>query len=674
MTSAFAGRFDEISLWRDAVRAGLDEVSAFLSDKGLADDALNALIGTLRERLSADKLVVAFVAEFSRGKSELINAIFFADTGRRVLPATPGRTTMCPVELAYDAKEPVTLALLPIATRLAGAPLSELRVQPEAWTHVPLDTAQPEQLSNALREVMGTQRVSLDEARALGLWDESNVEDNPVPDDDGLVEVPAWRHALINYPHPLLRQGLVVLDTPGLNALGAEPELTLGLLPSAHATVFIVGADTGVTKSDMAIWRDHLGGRQGATFVVLNKIDALLDPLLTPQQVAAHIEAQRRSTAGILGVEPERVFALSARQALVARVEGDAEGLTVSRLGEFEAALSAELLPHRQQVLRHLIEQGVGQVQRQATRQLGDTRRQLAEQLLELRGLRGKSGAKLKLIQQRAEAEAVEFEHSHSTLLALRGMQARMVEAALELLSNANLDAEIDRTLSEIRSTLLGLGARKAFVGLSARLGDRLRRSRTQMDEVRDMLGGTFTRLNAEFGFGLVLTPGPELSRFIDELGLIERSYAQYLGLGQSLRLAQPQFMAQFRRMLMARLSAVWDGARGDIERWNGATTTHVEVQLHERRRGFQKRAEALSRIRSASGDLEGRLQELEQQDASVQRQLEQLVAVTQTVLGRAAASSASALRGAGPAAKSESAVDLDLPFDEFVSVRRARA
>ena len=673
MTSAFAGRLDQISLWRDAVRAGLDEVSVFLSEQGLADEATSELVGALRDRLSADKLVVAFVAEFSRGKSELINAIFFADTGRRVLPATPGRTTMCPVELAYDPKEPVTLALLPIATRLAGASLSELRRQPEAWTHVPLDTTQPDQLSDALREVMGTQRVGLDEARALGLWDESNPEDNPVPDDEGLVEVPAWRHALINYPHPLLRQGLVVLDTPGLNALGAEPELTLGLLPSAHATVFIVGADTGVTKSDMAIWRDHLGGRQGATFVVLNKIDALLDPLLTPEQVLALIESQRRSTAGILGVDPERVFALSARQALVARVEGDAAGLAVSRLGDFEAALSAELLPHRQQVLRRLIEQGVGQIQRQAARQLGDSRRQLAEQLLELRGLRGKSGAKLKLVKQRAEAEAVEFEHSHSTLMALRGMQARMTDAALDLLSNANLEAEIDRTVSEIRTTLLGLGARKSFTGLSARLCDRLRKARAHMDEVREMLGGTFSRLNAEFGFGLVLTQGPELSRFIHELELIERSYAQYLGLGQSLRLVQPNLMAQFRRMLVGRLSGVWEGARGDIERWSGSMTNHVEVQLHERRRGFQKRVEALERIRGASGDLEGRLTELEKQEAQLQLQLEQLVSVTQSVLSRSAgnAPSTPVARTAG---KFDGVVDLDLSLDDFVSDRRARA
>jgi predicted GTPase len=63
---------------------------------------------------------------------------------------------------------------------------------------------------------------------------------------------------MINFPHPLLKQGLVILDTPGLNAIGAEPELTLSLLPNAHAVLFILAADTGVTQSDLAIWREHI--------------------------------------------------------------------------------------------------------------------------------------------------------------------------------------------------------------------------------------------------------------------------------------------------------------------------------------------------------------------------------------------------------------------------------
>jgi hypothetical protein len=82
-------------------------------------------------------------------------------------------------------------------------------------------------------------------------------EDGLHVDENGEVEIPRWRHAIINFPHPLLDKGLVILDTPGLNALGAEPELTLNMLASAHGVMFILAADTGVTKSDLAVWRDR---------------------------------------------------------------------------------------------------------------------------------------------------------------------------------------------------------------------------------------------------------------------------------------------------------------------------------------------------------------------------------------------------------------------------------
>jgi hypothetical protein len=88
-------------------------------------------------------------------------------------------------------------------------------------------------------------RVSPEQANALGFWLSEGGADKSLMGEDGLVEVPRWRHALINIAHPILKQGLVILDTPGLNAIGAEPELTVSLLPQAHAIVFILGADTG---------------------------------------------------------------------------------------------------------------------------------------------------------------------------------------------------------------------------------------------------------------------------------------------------------------------------------------------------------------------------------------------------------------------------------------------
>jgi hypothetical protein len=61
--------------------------------------------------------------------------------------------------------------------------------------------------------------------------------------EDGLVEILKWRHAIINIPHPLLEQGLVIPDTPGLNALGAEPETDAQHVAPAHAVLFILAAD-----------------------------------------------------------------------------------------------------------------------------------------------------------------------------------------------------------------------------------------------------------------------------------------------------------------------------------------------------------------------------------------------------------------------------------------------
>ena len=616
---SFATSLDALSGWRSALAQRLDEVARFLGEHELIDDSAGIQVSSLRERLGNEKLVVAFVAEFSRGKSELINAIFFADTGRRILPATPGRTTMCPVELAWDAEEPSSLMLLPIETRLDGLSLTELRPQRRAWKIVPLQVRDPEQLAQSLLEVTRTRFVSKDDARALGFWDDAHPDDNPPLDDAGRVEVPAWRHAVINYPHPLLKQGLVVLDTPGLNAIGAEPELTLSLLPSAHATVFILGADTGVTKSDMAIWRDHLGSHAPTRFVVLNKIDALLDPLATAALVQAQIAGVRRETARTLDIPPERVFPLSARQALAARVMGDHDALRDSHLPELESALGTQLLPQRRQVLEDVVLEGAQQIETHVARRLGDTRRQLAEQMLELRGLRGKSSSKLRLMIERVDAETAEFEQCTVRLQALRVVHSRMLKDALVGLSSDRLREEVSEMQAVMNKSLLNLGAKKAFIVLCTKLRALLTGAQQLNVEVRDMLGASFARLNAEFGFSLALTKAPEMERYIDELSLIETNYVQYLGLTQALRLSQPKFMEQFRRMLVSKLRVVFENASGDLEIWNKSTSAQVDSQLRERRRNFRRRRESLERVQAAASELETRLGEIEAQDERLQ-------------------------------------------------------
>ena len=161
----------------------------------------------------------------------------------------------------------------------------------------------------------------------------------------------------------------------------------------------------------------------------------------------------------------------------------------------------------------------------------------------------------------------------------------------------------------------LNLGARKAFVALCERLRALLAAGLRRNSEIREMLSASFARLNAEFGFSLVIGKPLDFDRFASELQLIESNYVQYLGLTLALRLAQPKFMEQFRRMLVSKLRVVFENASSELELWNKAVSAQVDSQLRERRKAFKRRRETLEKIQSAAGELELRIDEIEAQD-----------------------------------------------------------
>ncbi|SCN46555.1 hypothetical protein BAZMOX_03205_3 [methanotrophic endosymbiont of Bathymodiolus azoricus (Menez Gwen)] len=182
--------------------------------------------------------------------------------------------------------------------------------------------------------------------------------------DRNEVEIPCWRHALISFPHPLLKEGLCILDTPGLNALGTEPELTLNMLPSAQAIIFVLAADTGVTKSDLEMWRNHISiargtGKQGLA-VVMNKIDSMWDDLAGDAGYDASIASQVKNSASILGVSEELIFPVSAKQALLAKIKSDDALLEKSRLAGLENYLSDNILQHRRTILMETVAHNIG--------------------------------------------------------------------------------------------------------------------------------------------------------------------------------------------------------------------------------------------------------------------------------------------------------------------------
>ncbi|MEF9944103.1 MAG: dynamin family protein, partial [Burkholderiaceae bacterium] len=471
-----ASSFEEYGAWRDALAVAIGELRRWMQETRLAEPEVCGRIDLALERLAQDKLMVAFVAEFSRGKSELINAIFFADYGCRILPSAAGRTTMCPTELLYDESLPPCIRALPIETRARSGTTSDFKRLSGEWHVFPLDTRSPEGMLEAFRLVAETCRVSVADARSLGLFDSEDPDQAAAVDAAGMIEISKWRHAVINFPHPLLQQGLVVLDTPGLNAIGTEPELTLSLVPRAHAVLFVLAADTGVTRSDLDVWRHIVtdGGSHHNHLAVLNKIDGLWDPLKTSAEIAEEVRRQVSSVASTLELDPMRVFAVSAQKGLVAKVNSNPKLLAASRLPVLEDALVRMLVPAKQRIVRDqtlgLIERVGGEV-----RQVLDAReRGLIEQLYELRALQGKNQSQVGRMQTRAEAESREFEDVVRRFFAARSVLSKLADEAYAPLRIDALRAQVLITrerMSKARLSLQLSGAvRDYFAGLRSQL------------------------------------------------------------------------------------------------------------------------------------------------------------------------------------------------------------
>jgi hypothetical protein len=621
MGTSFNEQFDQHGVWRREFALRLKLLSGWLKDHDLLDAAVEERLRRLEGQMRTDKVMVAFVAEVSRGKSELINAIFFAGYKRRIMPASAGRTTMCPTELGYDSDVPPCLRLLPIETRLEPQALMEWRMVPEKWTRIDLDVNDPAQLACAFEKVAEVRHVSRDEARALGFWNDESPDDNPLSNAEGLVEVPRWRHALINIAHPLLRQGLVILDTPGLNAIGAEPELTVNLIPQAHTVVFILAADTGVTRSDLSIWREHLISEQdseGSRLVVLNKIDTMWDALSTPAQVQSQIDRQRAVSAEILGLSQEQVIPVSAQKGLLAKVNDDPALLQASQLPLLERALGQGVLGQRQTMLRSAVAKGIGELRTEAGRVIHVRRRDLSEQMVELKGLRGKNTTVIRHMRLRIEQEQGDFDISGARIHAVRSVHLKLLRDVFDLLGTGSLKTEMAQLTAALHQPGIKLGVKKAYSQTFQRLRAGLRKAQVISAEIESMLTGTFRQLNADYGFALQAPKEPDLERYQRDLDTVERSHNQYLSFGNALRLAQPEFADRLVRALSTRLRVIYESALGEVELWNKSAAAQLDAQLRERRRDFSRRLEAIERIQQAAGGLSDRIAEIAAQEAAL--------------------------------------------------------
>ena len=611
--------FQQYTVWRQAVVAALVAYQRWVAQAELTDAATDQRIARALARLADDKLSVAFVAEFSRGKSELINALFFADYGQRILPSAAGRTTMCPTELMYDAAFPPCLRLLPIETRATHLSTSDYREDPSAWTVLPLSLDAGDEMSETFKQVSMTKQVTVAEAKTYGLYDETDPDIGSTLDDAGMIEISLWRHAIINFPHPLLKQGLVILDTPGLNAIGTEPELTLNLIPSAHAVLFILAAETGVTKSDIEVWRTHIGPGSGR-IVVLNKIDAMWDELKSEAENKSEIERQQNSVAHMLALEPRQVFPVSAQKALVGKINADMALLEKSRIGALEAALFNEMIPAKQDIIRKQLADDLGALIATQQGMLAARVRDIVEQLQELKSLRGKNKSVISHMMKRVEVEKKEFDGSLFKLQGTRSVFARLSTELYTTLGMELVQTEINKVREAMEASRFATGMRGPVKEFFDQARVNLDVSSGKIGEISEMMETMYRKFAAEHGLTLAVPMAFSIDKYRRELDKIEDVYSKQFGTTTLLMTSRSQIMERFFDSIASRVRRTFRAANADVEAWLKVIMSPIEAQIRQHKDQLKHRLASIQRIHDASDTLETKIVSFESSQVQVEQ------------------------------------------------------
>lgn len=629
MANRLEHHFQAYAEWRKALVETICDYRNWLNEQELNDAQIDLRLQQLLERLREDKLNVAFVAEFSRGKTELINSIFFSDYGQRLLPSSAGRTTMCPTELLYDPSKPTSLQLLPIETRTSDASTTEYKRYLEEWTILPFDVSDRDNMVDVFKEVSRTRSVSLEEAERYGLFDTSSTDDALAVNADGTVDIPCWRYAVINFPHPLLEQGLVILDTPGLNAIGTEPELTLNMLPNAHALLFILSADTGVTKSEIDVWRQYISGtrwKQKGRLAVLNKIDGLWDELRNEAEISREIAKQIQTSADLLGLEQNQIFPISAQKGLLARIAGDEALLERSGLPVLEKALSDELIPSKREIVRDNTKSEIDDLVKSSSNLLDARLASLNEQLDELRGLRGKNEDVIEHMMNKVKVDKEIFEKGLQRFQALRSVFSQQTNKLFTLLGMETLRVQVTNTRSTMINANFTKSIRTAMDSFFADLRDRLVKSDAQVDEIKRMMDAMYEKFAEEHGLRKAEPPAFSTLRYQKELGKLERAYREQFNTTLNMLTNEKMTLtSKFFETLASRVIHVYEVANRDVENWLKAVIAPMESQVREHQLQLRRRLESIKRIYKATDTLEGRIGELEAIEKNILGQMADL-------------------------------------------------
>jgi len=265
-----------------------------------------------KHQMENEQFHLVVVGEFSRGKSTFVNAML----GRRMLPSSKEPTTAVISKIVYGE-------------------------QPEYVLHY---------------KSGGEQSISEETFSDIKAQSEEGVNIKDTGEKrERLADI---EYVEIRYPLPFCKNHVEVVDTPGTNDLNAgRVEITHNYLRRADAAILVLWATQVLTQSELDFLRKQLLGNQiHDIFVVINGKDNCKDgdESRVVEYVLQHLS--KEITQGL------RVFPVSSKQALNWRRKEQGEKLPASALRWTPKSIEETGFPAFEEALTRFLDEEQGRV------------------------------------------------------------------------------------------------------------------------------------------------------------------------------------------------------------------------------------------------------------------------------------------------------------------------
>lgn len=583
--------------WRSRAVRALHDLRGWLRGAGAASPDTDARLRRALAAIEGEPLTIAVGGADRRGKTELINALFFADFGRRLLPVA-GTGGPCPLEIHWQLGDgDACLRLLPIDYLNSTESITALKAMPERWVRLPLHPQEPEQVSATLTELYRTRPLSRARAEQIGLGCSVPAEAM------GNCEVPCWRHAVLSIPHPLLKKGFVVLDLPGLEATARDPALHRELLGRADALLVTIAADHGVEADDLRLWQEYLrpaGAGAPVTLVALTRTDLLAAD--EPRRTGI-LERLAQRSAGTLDLDPASVLAVSARDGLAAKIADKPARLRASGIDTLESLLGEQLTAARRRACRALIEETVGDVLRRAVTHLADRAGSTEARIRELQALEGRSAQLITRALERTRCDEEAYVRSVELLQRAHGTLRARTDRCLGRLDEAAFEHLVTRARERLGASWSTLGLRATMRALFDELRCLVAQAGTDAAAMARQVEATYTLMEREVGLAIEPPRAFSASAYRVEMDLLHAEAMRFIASAELLLTEQGVAIDRFERRLVQRARILFENLHADWYAWLRAALSPLILAVEQRKANAERRLVTYQRLKTARED-----------------------------------------------------------------------